>query len=285
MGMMAAINIIFSLVSAFVPYIAIFLVLVFPLTSTVVELYCKDRYYPIYAFATIGLALVVTLWNMESTIFYLVPSILTGYIFGLLSKKNIPSIWAIFISSVIQMGVSLAFIPLIYFLFQVDIVVTFETFFALQNSTNIGVIIPAFIFAVSTIQMALSYVIISGEIKKFGFAENDNEKYQWIYQLVLLVALLAMLGFAFFSLETAYVLLLVSIYFACFIVADYIKAHYWHILIVFSIGLIANVITFGIYYENMPSLTGLLLIGITPFWIAFISLIVSFLKRRPKKIE
>ena len=100
MGIMAAINIIVAVISAFAPVASIFLVLILPLSSTLVEIYCKDRYYPIYAVATIGLSLVATLWNMETTIFYVLPSILTGYIFGLMSKKNVPAIYSILSASI-----------------------------------------------------------------------------------------------------------------------------------------------------------------------------------------
>ena len=97
MGIFSAINVVISLLStilfAVATPISILLIIVLPLTSTVVELFCKDKYYPIYLFSTIGLSLVVTMWDMQNTIFYLIPSVFTGYIFGLLTKKRISGIY------------------------------------------------------------------------------------------------------------------------------------------------------------------------------------------------
>lgn len=285
MAIMAAINIVLSVVSALVPFMSIFLFLLMPLTSALVEFFCKDRYYPIYFAASIGLSLVSTLWNTETTFFYLIPSLLTGYVFGLISKKSIPSIYSILISSLIQMGCILGFIPLVNFIYGTDVVLTFKTLFALQESTNIDVMIPAFIFLISLIQMCLSYAIIANEFKKINVEEKQITKFQWIYQLILFVLSLLIILFAFFVKEIAFVLLFINIYLAVFIIKDYIVSKSYYILIVFFGGLIINVIAFAAAYTTLGSIDGFLLLNITSFWISFISLIVSFLKREPKKIE
>lgn len=285
MAMMAAINIIISVISSLVPIISIFLVLILPLASTLVEMYCKDRYYPIYALATIGLSLVATLWNIETTIFYVVPSIFTGYIFGLMSKKKIPSIYSILCASLIQMGVTLAFIPLINFVFQVNIIDTFKKFFNLTSSANVDIIIPAFVFVISMIQITLSYIIISNEIRKLGYIELDKDKYHWIYELALMIISILTIALSFISLETSYILLMIAIYLSIFIIVDYIKQKYWRILIVFLFGIFINIIVFASAYPLMNRQSGLLLIVVTPFWISFISTLVSFLKREKKDIE
>lgn len=285
MGIMSAINIIISLISAFVPVISVFLILILPLTSTLVELYCKDRYYPIYALATIGLSLVATLWNMDTTIFYLVPSVLTGYVFGLMAKKKMPSIWSIFLTAIVQASLSIAFIPLINFLFQVDIVMTFKTFLNLQDSININTIVPSFIFTISMIQMSLSYSIIANEINKFGYNESQDEKYKCIYQLAGLICSIAIIPFAFFYLEASYVFLMFAIFFTVFIIVDFFYQKAWHLLIISGIGLLINFVLFVIFYIHMPGLSGFLLLGITPIWITLLALLVSFLKRDKKHIK
>ena len=285
MAIMAAINIVLSVISAIVPFMSIFLFLLMPLTSALVEFFCKDRYYPIYFAASIGLSLVATLWNTETTFFYLIPSLLTGYIFGLFSKKSIPSIYSILISSLIQMGCLLGFIPLVNFIYGTDVILTFKTLLNLQDSTKINVIIPAFIFLISLIQMCLSYAIISSELKKINIEENHIQKYEWIYQLLLFVFSLLMIPSSFFIKEISFVLLFINIFLAVYIVKDYIISKNYYTLIVFLGGLVINIVVFGIAYVTLGTIDGFLLLNITPFWISFISLIVSFLKREPKKIE
>lgn len=285
MAIMAAINIVLSVISAIVPFMSIFLFLLMPLTSALVEFFCKDRYYPIYFAASIGLSLVATLWNTETTFFYLIPSLLTGYIFGLVSKKSIPSIYSILISSLIQMGCLLGFIPLVNFIYGTDVILTFKTLLNLQDSTKINVIIPAFIFLISLIQMCLSYAIISSELKKINIEENHIQKYEWIYQLLLFVFSLLMIPSSFFIKEISFVLLFINIFLAVYIVKDYIISKNYYTLIVFLGGLVINIIVFATAYVTLGTIDGFLLLNITPFWISFISLIVSFLKRESKKIE
>ncbi|HBF68704.1 MAG TPA: hypothetical protein DDW20_05255 [Firmicutes bacterium] len=285
MAIMAAINIVLSVISAFVPFMSIFLFLLMPLTSALVEFFCKDRYYPIYFAASIGLSLVATLWNTETTFFYLIPSLLTGYIFGLVSKKSIPSIYSILISSLIQMGCLLGFIPLVNFIYGTDVILTFKTLLNLQDSTKINVIIPAFIFLISLIQMCLSYAIISNELKKMNIEEKHIQKYEWIYQLLLFVFSLLMIPSSFFIKEISFVLLFINIFLAVYIVKDYIISKNYYTLIVFLGGLVINIIVFATAYVTLGTIDGFLLLNITPFWISFISLIVSFLKRESKKIE
>ena len=120
MALMAAINVIISELAALSIVASIFLILILPLTSAIVELCCKDRYFPIYAVATFGLSIGLTFWNLDTTIFYVLPSIITGYIFGLLAKHKTPTVWVIISATLAQMGITYALIPLINFIFQAN---------------------------------------------------------------------------------------------------------------------------------------------------------------------
>jgi len=60
MALMAAINIIIAALATLSPIASIFLILILPLTSAIVELCCKDRFFPIYGLATFGLSLALT---------------------------------------------------------------------------------------------------------------------------------------------------------------------------------------------------------------------------------
>lgn len=284
MAIMSAIDIIICVLSALFPVAAIFIILFLPLTATLVEIYCKDRYFPIFFIASIGLSLVATLWNIETTIFYLIPSIITGYIFGLGIKKGIPSVYGLLVATLLQMGITLLFIPMINVVFEVDIVDTFVVFFNLKGNEAVYNIVPAFIFAISFIQIILSYIIVINEIRKISDIFDSN-KYSWIHELLLLVVSIATIPLGLVSLKVAFVLLLIALYLAIYIIIDYIEQRYFYILIVFGGGLIINIILFSIMHQIMPPYSSLLLVVITPFWISFISLIVSFLKKRPKEIK
>lgn len=285
MAIFSAINIILSLISALVPFVSIFLFLLMPLTSVVVTIFCKLKFYPIYFCASILLSFIVTIWNSETTLFYLLPSLVTGFLFGLMLKKKVPSIYSLLATSLTQMGFLLLFIPLTNFLYGTDLVISFKTLFNLNESQNIDVIIPAFLLLVSFIQMSLSYVVIFNELNKLGIKDNKDAKYQWIYQLILFVSSLLIILFSFVYVPISFVLLIINIFIGIKIIFDYVVLKYYRVLIIFASGLILNIMIFALGYSLLGSINGFLLIGFTPFWISFISLIVSFLKRESKKVE
>lgn len=285
MALMSAINIIICVLSAFLNVFSIFLILVLPLVSTLVEIYCKDRYYLIYAFASLGLSLIATLWNIETTIFYLIPSLITGYLFGLLAKKNIPSIYSLLLTSLVQMGLTMGEIPLINFIFDVNIINTFKTFFKLNEYVNVDIIIPSFIFTISLIQMSLSYLIISNELIKLKIEEYENDKFDYLNCAALLFFSILSMLFSFFSLETSYLFFLISLYFVIFIIGKTISKKCIPEIITFIIALIISIILYALFNASQSMKANILLLNIVPSSIGLIDIIFLVLKRRHKNIK
>ncbi len=285
MALMSAINIIICVLVAFLNVFSIFLILVLPLISALVEIYCKDRYYLIYAFASLGLSLIATLWNIETTIFYLVPSLFTGYLFGLLAKKNIPSIYSILLTSLVQMGLTMGEIPLINFIFDVNIINTFKTFFKLNESTNVDVIIPSFIFTISLIEMSLSYLIISNELIKLKIEEYENDKFDYLNCASLLLFSILSILFSLFSLETSYLFFMISLYFVIFIIGKAISRKSIPEILFFVLVLIVSIILYALFNGSQSMKANVLLLNIIPSSIGLIDIIFLVLKRRHKNIK
>ncbi len=285
MALMSALNIIISVLLALLNVFSIFLILVLPLISALVEIYCKDRYYPIYAFASLGLALVATLWNIETTLFYLIPSLITGYLFGLLSKKNIPSIYSILITSLVQMGLTMAQIPLVNFIFDVNVIETFKVFFKLEESTNIDVIVPSFIFVISLCEMSLTYLIISNELKKLNIREMENENIVYIDDIALIVSSTFSMICSLFSLETGYIFLMISFYFSIFAIGRNIFFKNVIPLILMGLAIVANVLIYALTNGSSSIASNLIMLNITPISIGIIDIIFLVLKRRYKNIK
>ncbi len=285
MALMSALNIIISVLLALLNVFSIFLILVLPLISALVEIYCKDRYYPIYAFASLGLALVATLWNIETTLFYLIPSLITGYLFGLLSKKNIPSIYSILITSLVQMGLTMAQIPLVNFIFDVNVIETFKVFFKLEESTNIDVIVPSFIFVISLCEMSLTYLIISNELKKLNIREMENENIVYIDDIALIVSSTFSMICSLFSLETGYIFLMISFYFSIFAIGRNIFFKNVIPLILMGLAIVANVLIYALTNGSSSIASNLIMLNIAPISIGIIDIIFLVLKRRYKNIK
>lgn len=285
MALMAAINVVVAELAGLSPIVSLFLILVLPLTSAIVELCCKDRYFPIYAVATFGLSLALTFWNLETTIFYVFPSIITGYIFGLLAKHKIPVVWSIFTATLAQTAISYALIPLVNFIFEIDLISTFKVAFKVSEIAHIDIIIPTCIFLVSLIQVSLSQIIVSQELIKFKIKESDNEFYYMLAKCSGILFSLLIILFYFVSLEAGYLFLVISIYFACFALTDsIIKKHYYH-LIGYGVALVINIFLIAFLHQYLKEASSLLLLGFTTLCICVISLVFSYLNKKKEKIQ
>ena len=285
MALMAAINIIVAELAGLSPIVSLFLILVLPLTSAIVELCCKDRYFPIYAVATFGLSLALTFWNLETTIFYVLPSIVTGYIFGLLAKHKIPVVWSIIAATLAQTAMSYALIPLVNFIFQVDIILTFKTALGLKDMVNVDIIVPSFIFAISLIQVSLSQLIVSQELQKFGIKEIDKTFSEFVAAGIGLSISLLIIPFYFISLEFAYLFLMIALYFAIYKVVMFIyeKKYYW--LIPVGVSIAINIVLVALLNQYMKEASSFLLIGFTSACICLISIVFSYLNKKKETIQ
>ena len=174
MAIVAALNVVISLVAAFSITFSLLLIIFLPLISALTEILCKDKYYPIYAVATIGLCIVSTLWNIETTLFYVVPSVLTGFVFGFVLKHKIKPIYSVIVAALIQGGLTYATIPLIKAVLQIDIINTFKVALNLTESAAFDIIVPAAILTISVIEMTLAYVVIQAETNKFGLEITEE---------------------------------------------------------------------------------------------------------------
>ncbi len=169
MAFMAAINMVFSLVATVFPFASLFLMIALPMASVMVVLVCKEKYYPIYAAATLLLSFLVTFNGPGTTLFYLLPSLLSGFLFGFLIKRHVFSGWIILAASCLELGVSYVTMLLINALYETDMVAFFARLFAMDQSPFVGVIMPTFFFVLALAQSTFCFIIIQSETKKFGF--------------------------------------------------------------------------------------------------------------------
>ena len=280
MAMMAAINVIFSLFTAFVPLLSVALIIFIPLTSTIVELYCKDRYFPIYAVATLGLSVVVSLSAIDFTLFYLVPSIITGYVFGLMAKKNFPSLWGILIASILQTGISFAFIPLIQLITEHNLIDDIKIILQVNDSLYFNNLLILMFFVVSLIQTVLSFIVVSNELKKFGVKNNDQKDYRiHVASATILMSGLAA-GLFFVYVPISLFCVGIAWYFAVFSLVFEIKRVNKIAIIIMCSMLLVNLFAFAGLNQFVEKGSEFILLGIAPLCISLISLGFYFLKKQ-----
>lgn len=282
--MMAAINIIVSVIAAFSVIASIFLIIVLPLTSTIVVLTCPEKYFPIYAFATIGLSLVATIWNLDITLFYVVPSIISGFVFGFCIKKSVYFGWSIVVSAVLQTAISFAIIPLINLLFEVDFVKDLQAIFKIYDAIPGQIFVCCGFFIIALIQSFLSFFVVQSEISKMRSLSSTSVTYKY-FNFLGVCFVLAIIPIAFLSIGVAYILELLSITIAGFVIYEWFKKSQSKQLIISAASLLLNVFLVAILYDIVPDYWGMLMFAFTPLIICLLSFCYFLLKKEHDDIK
>lgn len=282
MAFFVAFNVIASLLTVYLPLASVILIIVLPLSSSIVETTCKDRYYPIYALATIGLSLVASLQSIDFTLFYVVPSLFTGFIFGYMSKKNLPDMFAIFFATIIQTGFSYAFVPILKAITGTDIIDIFCKILHISNTFLIDTAIILIFFVVSLVQIILSFIVVDNELKRLGIKEPKQMNIRLIAEASTLLSVLFVVFFMFVYLPIAYLFVGLSWYFVAFIFVEQYKSHNRLFIFVDFAFLLIGIISYAAFNKYVRLGFDFAFFASVPLLVSGFSICYYFLKK-PKQ--
>lgn len=274
MGIMTAINLIFIILANFVPFLIFLLILLLPFASTIVSYYCLKRYYLIYAVASIGLCLI---FNIPDTIFYVLPAIITGFVIGVLLEKGAHPFWLVLFSSIIEAGLTFAFIPLINLIANTDIVQDFLKIFKLDSFAYQEIATYLFVYFISLLQCILTQFVLINDIKKMGIIVTSRVSSLAPYIIGLEISLALVFTFALFYTPLAFVFLEIAIYFAIFLLVDLLYSKKLIVYIILVILCIASFFGFVLLYQRVTAPLGLLLVALFPLSISVVSFVKIYL--------
>ena len=281
MGIMTAINLIFIVLATYIPFLMFLLILLLPFASTIVSYYCLKRYYLIYAVASIGLCFI---FNINDTIFYVVPAILTGFIIGVLLEKNVHPFWLVFSASVIETGLTFAFIPLINLISNVDIVEAFLSIFKLNDFAFRVEITYLFIYFVSFLQCVLVQFVLLNDAKKIGININTRISYfpPFIIGLAAFIILSFVFSFIYSPLALAFVA--VSFYFATYLLLDLLLSKKAFVYILLGVTMLSAFIVFVFFYKKIIAPYNMILFVLFSFAICITSFVKNCLLKSDTNI-
>lgn len=254
MAIMAAINVIFVLLTAILPPLMFLIIFVLPLTSTVVTLFCKKRYFPIYFVVTIGLCLLTTsAIYIFDTFFYVLPSMITGFIFGLLIEKRVPAIYIISISSIVQYVITyLTFIILGALVTNMNFIDALLNIFGLANFQFKEVFAHVFLYFLSVAQTAFTYAFLKGEVKKLGFEFNLEIKLYYLLPIFTVLSLALSVSLMYVYPPLSFIFILISfplvIYQMIFLLFE--KRNFIYVLLV--VFILIGGLLFALCYPLVP---------------------------------
>ena len=210
MAIMAAINVVFVVLSNVLPVLLFLLVFVLPLTSTLVTIYCKKAYFPIYFIVTLALCLGVSAgFYIFDTFIYVLPSLITGFIFGFCIEKKIPAIYTLLIATAVQYGLTiLTFFVLGKIVNNLDLTESIVIAFGLKDFEFKAVFIQVFLFIVAEIQIIISYIVTKVLVNRLGIGVNLICQQNYIlYSVEILCGGLAVLSYFYFPVYTLVIVL------------------------------------------------------------------------------
>ena len=263
MAIMAAINVIFVLMTALLPPLMFVMVFVLPLTSAIVTLFCKKRYFPIYAIATVGLCLLTTSGiYIYDTFFYVIPSLITGFVFGLLIEKKVPAIYIIVSSTALQYVLSyLTFLTLDLILPELNFIDALLSIFGLADFAFKECFIHLFLYTLASIQTVFAYFILKREVKKLGFEVVLDVKLHYLLFIIGIVVDFLALAMVFIYPPLVYVFVVMNLPFMVYEIISLIYTRKTVIYILLVATLVVSSIIFVACYTLIPHPLGVILLA------------------------
>ena len=280
MAIMAAINFVFVLLTNFVPGLLFVFVFVLPLASTIVTIYCNKKYYILYLIVSLAICLPI---NILDTIFYVLPSLITGFLFGLLIEKKFPSIWILFITSVVQ--TALTYISLLVYekISGIDVISNFAIIFGLKDFVYLTYVEHGFVFLISLVQELITFVVMLEELPKFESNLEVKDKTNIFVPIAVFVSIVLSIIFAFAYKPLAIDFMLVALFFGVFETVNILYNRTKFLLISLGVSLFVSFFLFASIYSLIEKPLGILMIQTYPLVISIIVLINNYLLKKNNK--
>ena len=219
-SIMASITILLILFSTYLSISSLIAILLIPMCSSFVSLKTNLKYRLVYFCA----CLISFIIDPSLTIFIVIPSLISGIVLGYLISKYIQGYYTIFLTSLVVSFLQIISTYLIQLIFEVNMIEVFSVILKI-DILDFSNIYYFFIFILSLIQVSLSYLIISNELKKLNYEFNERKnQFIEIFIINIIFITISILSF-FFSLKFFSLFLGFSIFFGV-ILAYYIFSFY-----------------------------------------------------------
>lgn len=219
-GLMSGINIVLFTIGLFFPAFYLLILISIPFNAAFTYTRVNKKYVLIYFLATLLITLLI---NFQEGLFTILPTMISGIVFGYCIEKKIHGFLLISINALISTILQLVSIVLIYFIYKINMNSVFAGIFNIEIDyfNEISLI---FYFSISLIQLIITYFIIESEIKKLKLSIKESHT---IYFPTLIITLLtSIIGFVlyYFSKSFSFLLTGISLFYSVYLL-DYLL-HY-----------------------------------------------------------
>ena len=278
-AMMVAFDAIVSLIAGLLPLSAIFVMLLVPLTSAAVALFCKAKFVPVYLFAGFGICLAVSAWNIANTVFYVLPAMVTGLVYGLLWKAKVPASANLFISTLVSLALFYASLYFLRAVTGVDMVTFLLNAIRKGDDPLAPNIFPLFGFAYSLAQMVITHAFIQPQFDRLSYPIPSEDKMLPFHPLIAAVFSIISAIFAFFNAKIGYLALGFSVYWLLFSIYGILRFHRSWTFVLMGVFFFGGWLLFAAIYQNAPAGNGLTLVSVPVGFLA-ISIFLNYVLLR-----
>jgi hypothetical protein len=258
-ALMCALSIIVIYLGKFIGGIEIISMLILPLVASLVFIKVDFKYAFVYLIATSLLSLL----DIQTCLFLVIPSLIYGLTFGILIKKYFHGYNVVFLTSIVLTILQIGSTFLIKVIYNVDLINTFANILKIQE-LEFNSLYFLFLYVISLISSSLSYIIITNELKKIDYEFNEKRN-QFIPVYLLNIALVcSTIGFYFINNLCFYLLLGITLFY-CVVLGYYIFTFYQRKIIytlqlcLYILCIAAFIIAFFSIDRNLMSLFFLLI--------------------------
>ncbi len=270
-AMMSAITVILSILTNYIPFASLLLILFLPFVAALVAIFVDIKLFPIYVVSSVLLAIIIDAPHFLAIIFYLLPAIISGFFIGLSYRYHLNGIYLLLAIITINFLANYATIPALNYLYQVDFVSYSLGLVNLANHSEAPTIFILFLFVVALVQSTLTYMIIRDQL--YVIKGTLQEKYHQQCPLVTLIISGASVILSFVHLGTSIVLFALALLLAVYLFIYLYESQKNYSCIVMGLILITLPISFVIaeltmirYLSNYLILQVLIVVIATLLW-------------------
>lgn len=283
LGIFSAVLAVFSLIIAFIPFTSIAFGLFLPLISAVAAYYVQKKYIPLYMIGASLICIGVTFFNIGDTLFFVIPSIFSGSLFGFMRTKRILPQLNIFIISIVQFILHILAYYLLMAITGVDMLDVVVSLLSLNGSNNYMILFISALLSISFGETGINYLIIEGVLEKFS-AENIKENI--ITRLInasiafVLGLICILMGSGIVASQPMPIMFVIMLYFSIS-GADYLftsKRPIW-IYVLLSFLIIASLFFVAIFYQSENPIDSVGLLASFPISLSLVTF-VSILENK-----
>lgn len=254
-GLFTCLHALFLLISKLFAGSELLLVLFLPLLSTIYTMKSDNKHLIMFVISTI---LICSVFDIVGTFIYIIPSLISGILYGVLRKKNVRELELLCITSVGHMtSITFSFFVIVSLFREVKFMEIFSKIFSLSGE-NLLVVTLLFLFVLGFCEAFLVHLITDNELERFfGRAEKTEKIPKWFVWCAIGSLIVFIIMYLMGIIYNVFAMLLFSVFFIPYIVQGVMNLKYKIItsMLIFIFALI------GIFAMNYIDPLNYLMIG------------------------